>query len=234
LQSICAAGLNRAMIRDALYGTVNYTGVTGAMQFDPNDKQIRDMYLGTVHNGHIEYRKTSMQKEYARVGEDGVQYAGPPSADITGGNATVAVFGPGADKLVESLRSSSTAIGKLELVGISSDVPWGKASSDLVSAIYGRQVVAIIALDRNSSHLAEQIGVKGLVPVVAVSSDHTLTSINIPWIFRMPEGTSLEQALQTISAAERVAGPNRSQIRDELASGRALAGVRFQSTGEPR
>ena len=79
LQAICKAGLNHAMIRDALYGTEIYTGVTGPMQFDPNDKQLRDMYLGTVRNGHIEYRKISMQKEYARVGEDGVQFAGPPT-----------------------------------------------------------------------------------------------------------------------------------------------------------
>src|SRR3974390_44677 len=54
LRAICAAGLNRAMIRDALYGTVSYNGVTGPMQFDPNDKQIRDMYLGTLHDGKID------------------------------------------------------------------------------------------------------------------------------------------------------------------------------------
>ena len=107
LQAICAAGLNRAMIRDALYGTVTYNGVTGAMQFDPNDKQIRDMYLGTVHDGHIEYRKVSMQKAYARVGEEGVQYAGPSSADVRGEPAKVAVFGPGADKLVKSMPAMS-------------------------------------------------------------------------------------------------------------------------------
>jgi hypothetical protein len=70
--------------------------------------------------------------------------------------------------------------------------------------------------------------------VLAVSSDHTLTSVNIPWIFRLPEGTSLEQALQTVSAAERVAGPSRSRLRDELASGQQFAGVQFQSSGEPR
>ena len=100
--------------------------------------------------------------------------------------------------------------------------------------MYEQNVVAIISLDRNSSHLAEQIGVKSLVPVVAVSSDQNLTSINIPWIFRMPEGTTLEQAVQTVSAAERAAGPNRSSIRDELASGRQMAGTQFKSTGEPR
>jgi ABC-type branched-subunit amino acid transport system substrate-binding protein len=222
------------MIRDALYGTVSYTGVTGPMQFDPNDKQIRSLYLGTVHNGHIEYRKISMQKEYARVGEDGVQYAGPPSADANGSALKLAVFGPDADKLAK-LVPTRQADGKTwELVGISSDKPWGKASSELVKAVYDQNVLAIVALDRVSSHLAEQIGVKALVPVVAVSSDHTLTSFNIPWIFRLPEGTSLEQAVQIVAAAESAAGPNRSKVRDELASGKKIAGTQFQQTGEPR
>jgi len=227
LRAICAAGLNRAMIRDALYGTTTYTGVTGPMQFDPNAKQIRQMYLGTVGNGRIEYRKTSMQREYARVDEDGVEYNGPRSWDGGGGSLRLAVFGPGAERLPESLQG-------WQLVRISSDLPWGKASSELVSAVYDKNVLAIVALDRASSHLAEQIGVKSLVPVVAVSSDHTLTSINIPWIFRLTEGTSVQQAVQTVVAAEQVAGPSRSKIRDELASGKTIAGVAFRTTGEPR
>jgi branched-chain amino acid transport system substrate-binding protein len=240
LQAICQAGLNRAMIRDALYGTVSYTGVTGPMQFDPNDKQLLDMYLGTVRNGHIEYRKVSMQKEYARVGEDGVPYAGPPSADAPGETLRVAVFGPQAQKLVQSPETASAVRElahdgkKWELVGVSSDVPWGKASNELVHAVYDQNVIAVIALDRASSHLAEQIGVKAFVPVIAVSSDHALTSTNIPWIFRLPEGTSLDQALQTLAAAEHRSGPNRSNIRQELSSGTQLSGVQFLPTGEPR
>jgi ABC-type branched-subunit amino acid transport system substrate-binding protein len=234
LQAICKAGLNRAMIRDALYGTETYTGVTGPMQFDPNDKQLRDMYLGTVHNGHIEYRKISMQKEYARVGEDGVQFSGPPTTDVPGSTLKIAVFGPSADKLVRvtSIRNSDRR--KWELVGVSSDAPWGKASDELVRAVYDQNAIAIIALDRASSHLAEQIGVKAFVPVIAISADHALTSINIPWIFRLPEGSSLEQALRIITTAEQQSGANRSKLRGVLASGNQIAGVQFQSTGDPR
>src|SRR5271157_4917802 len=234
LHAICKAGLNRAMIRDALYGTEAYNGVTGPMQFDPNDKQLRDMYLGTVRNGHIEYQKTSMQKEYARVGEDGVQFLGPPIADAPGETLRVAVFGPQAEKLVQSASMAGTDGKKWELIGISSEVPWGKASNELVRAVYDQNVIAMIALDRAASHLAEQIGVKTFVPVIAVSSDHALTSTNIPWIFRLPESTSLQQALQTLAAAERRSGPNRSKIRDDLGSGRQVAGMQFQPTGEPR
>jgi ABC-type branched-subunit amino acid transport system substrate-binding protein len=234
LQAICKAGLNRAMIRDALYGTVTYTGVTGQMQFDPNDKQLRGMYLGTVRNGHIEYRKVSMQKEYAHVGEDGVQFAGPPASDLPGSTLKVAVFGPSADQLIHSISLPTTDGNKWELIGVSSDVPWGKASDELVRAVYDQNVIAMVALDRASSHLAEQIGVKAFVPVLAVSSDKTLTSINIPWIFRLPEGTSLEQALRIVKTAARQSGANRSKLRDVLASGNQIAGVRFQPTGEPR
>ncbi len=234
LRSICEAGLNRAMIRDALYGTVTYNGVTGPMQFDPNDKQLRDMYLGTVRNGHIEYRKMSMQKEYARVGEDGVQFAGPPTPNTSVDTPKVAIFGPAAEQLVKTVSITTTDGHKWELVPVSSDVPWGKASNELVRAVYDQNVIAVIAFDRASSHLAEQIGVKAFVPVIAISSDRALTSTNIPWIFRMPEGTSLEQALKTLAAAENESGPNRSKLRERLASGKQLAGAQFQSTGELR
>ena len=234
LDAICAAGLNRAMIRDALYGTMSYAGVTGPMRFDPNDKQLREMYLGTVHNGHVEYRNISMQKEYARVGEDGVEFPGPPTSDVAGSALKVAVFGPSAYKLVRSVSMPTTDGRKWELVGVSSDLAWGKASDELVRAVYDQNVIAMIALDRASAHLAEQIGVKAFVPVVSISSDHALTSINIPWIFRLPEGTSLDQALRIVTAAEQQSGANRSKLRDVLSSGSQIAGVRFQSSGEPR
>ncbi len=45
-------------------------------------------------------------------------------------------------------------------------------------------------------HLAEQIAVKSFIPVVAISSDRALTTTNIPWIFRLPEGTPIERAAQ--------------------------------------
>jgi hypothetical protein len=80
--------------------------------------------------------------------------------------------------------------------------------------------------------LAEQIGTKAFVPVIAISSDRMLTSTNVPWIFRLPEQTSLEEALRCFSEATAKAGPNRGKIREALASGSPLAGVRFQSTGE--
>src|SRR5271157_221877 len=62
LDSICKAGLNRARIHDALANIEQYDGVTGHMVFDPNQKNVAPMYLGTVHNGAITYRIATMEK----------------------------------------------------------------------------------------------------------------------------------------------------------------------------
>jgi hypothetical protein len=239
LNAICRAGLNRGRIRDVLAGTESYQGVTVDMVFDPNSKNISPLFLARVHDGKIDYRRITMDKPYAQVGENGVQYAGPKLPDQVAGDLKIGVFGPHADELVRSpeilqMLSTLSGTGKhLSLVAIPSESSWGKASADLVNAVYQEHVVALIALDRPSSHLAEQIAVKSFVPVVAISSDRALTSTNIPWIFRLPEGTPLDQALRSLSAAIEQAGSNRASVRKVLASGRPLAGASFAATGEP-
>jgi branched-chain amino acid transport system substrate-binding protein len=238
LDAISRAGLNRGRIRDALTGIENYKGVTGDMVFDPNCKNIAPLFLGHVHNGTIEYRRITMEKPYARVGENGVPYEGPSLTDEKTGDLRIGVFGPHADELVRSpetvrMLNELNGAGKLlTLIAIPSDSSWGKASSDLVNAVFEQHVLALVALDRPSSHLAEQIAVKSFVPVVAISADRTLTSTNIPWIFRLPEGTPLPQALRCLSAAIEQVGPNRASIRKLLASGSPLAGMSFETTGE--
>jgi ABC-type branched-subunit amino acid transport system substrate-binding protein len=117
LDSICKAGLNRARIHDALADVEEYDGVTGHMIFDPNLKNVAPMYLGTVHNGAITYRVATMDKEpqaeptssatpqpvpYARVGEEGVEYAGPHREDIPAGPVRVVLFGPHAVEISQS------------------------------------------------------------------------------------------------------------------------------------
>ncbi len=238
LQAICRAGLNRGRIRDALTGITNYKGVTGDMVFDPNCKNISPLFLASIHHGAIEYRRITMEKPYAKVGEGGVHYSGPPTADANSQELKIAVFGPHADRVVESAAITETlknlhASGRdFTLIAIPSEGSWGKASSALVQAVAQDHALGIIALDRDSSHLAEQIGVKIFVPVIAISSDRMLTSTNIPWIFRLPEGSNLSAAVQVFAQAENASGPNRGKIRDFLASGTTVAGVRFDSTGE--
>jgi branched-chain amino acid transport system substrate-binding protein len=238
LKGICQAGLNRARIRDAITGIATYKGVTGDMILDPNCKNVSPMYLAAVRNGKITYRRTSMEKEYARVGEDGVTYAGPSVADAK--SAKIAVFGPRADEAIRSpeiqswLAESGSKGRALTLVPIRSDSNWGKASTQLVDAIYKEGVVGIIATDRSSGHLAEQLAVKAFLPVIAMSSDKSLTSINIPWIFRLPSDATLVQSLNCFGEAIGKVGANPEKIRDVLASGSPVAGLQFRSTGEQK
>ena len=135
------------------------------MVFDPNSKNIAPLFLAHVRDGKIDYRRITMEKPYAKVGENGVQFAGPKLPDESAGSLKIGVFGPHADELVgspEIIRTLSAfkRTGRnLSLIAIPSESSWGKASADLVKAVYQEHVLALIALDRASSHLAEQIAV---------------------------------------------------------------------------
>jgi branched-chain amino acid transport system substrate-binding protein len=254
LDSICKAGLNRARIHDALANIEEYDGVTGHMIFDPNQKNVAPMYLGTVHNGNISYRVARMDKApvappavssspdaapqpkpYARVGEDGVAYAGPHLPDLPNGIARVVLFGPKAAEIAQSadVRASLVPADRINLVPVESDQNWGAASTQLVRALIDEHALAVVALDRNSAHLAEQLAIKALVPVVALSEDKSLTSNNVPWIFRLPGETTPAAAVHLVVAAVQQSGPNPERLRNLLASGRSLDGIAFLSTGEP-
>jgi ABC-type branched-subunit amino acid transport system substrate-binding protein len=51
-------------------------------------------------------------------------------------------------------------------------------------------------------------------------------------MFRLPKSTPVQEAVNLVSAAITQAGSNRSSIREALASGKSLAGLHFDSTGE--
>ncbi len=131
LSSICKAGLNRARIHDALADIQEYDGVTGHMIFDPNQKNVAHMYLGTVHNGAISYRVATMDEltakpaqkaandakpastplPYARVGEEGVTYTGPHLQNMPDGARKVVLFGPHADVVARSAEMQAVLHG---------------------------------------------------------------------------------------------------------------------------
>jgi ABC-type branched-subunit amino acid transport system substrate-binding protein len=253
LDSICRAGLNRARIHDALADIEQYDGVTGHMVFDPNQKNVAPMFLGTVHNGEIRYRVATMEKTpappqvasaqqmpYARVGEDGVDYSGPRRPDVPEGPMRVVLFGPQANKVTQSAELQTLLAGVAakgrpwELLPVASNQNWGAASTQLVHALWDQHAFAIVALDRDAAHLSEQMALKAFVPVIALSDDKALTSTNVPWIFRLPAGTPPAAALRILETAAARSGPNSERMRDVLASGNDLAGVAFLPTGEPR
>jgi ABC-type branched-subunit amino acid transport system substrate-binding protein len=257
LDSICKAGLNRARIHDALADVESYDGVTGHMTFDPLQKNVAPMFLGTVRNGAITYRPASMeklpppgqptvseipagsgspQKPYAIVGEDGVSYNGP-AREGSNGPLRVVLFGRDAAKVAASSamqQASSAGADQWSIVPVASNQNWGAASTELVKALMEEHAIAVIALDRDAAHLAEQLALKAFVPVLALSDDKNLTATNVPWIFRLPAETTPASALRLLGAAAQQSGPNPERLRDRLASGNPLDGVAFLPTGEPK
>jgi ABC-type branched-subunit amino acid transport system substrate-binding protein len=180
----------------------------------------------------------SPQVPYARVGEDGVSYNGPSRGDVPAGPIPVILFGPEAAEIaaspeVQAEIAFAAAHGRpWKLLPVASDQNWGAASTGLVHALMDEHAIAIVALDRNSSHLAEQLALKSFVPVLAISSDRSLTSNNIPWIFRLQPETTPATALRMLVAAVCRSGANPEGLRDVLASGVEVTGVAFLPTGE--
>ena len=262
LDAICQAGLNRVRIQDALDNVRQYDGVTGRMVFDPNQKDVAPMYLGTVHNGSITYRLATMKEPeakptphplaqntppapYARMNASDVSYAGPRRPNLPAGPIVVALFGPDAEKIAQSPSMRAALVGahgrEWKLVPVGSDVRWSSAdwpvwaaSSQLVQAMTSRHALAAIALNTDAGHLAEQLSLKCFLPVVALSDDRALTSVNVPWIFRLPAATAPAAALRLLVDAEAAGGANPQAVREELASGRALDSFAFQPNGELR
>jgi hypothetical protein len=219
LQAVCRAGLNRGLIRDALAGVEQFKGVTGEMVFDPNSKNIVPLFLATVRNGKYDFRRYPMASPLATVGENGRPYHGPDVENAPAGPIRIAVFGPQAKETAARLSAIAAEHSEAyAIVGVASDVPWGKASSELVKLIYDDHILAIIATDRNASHLAEQLAAKAFLPVLAMSPDRSLSGANVPWLFHAPEGTDAVGALGLLLNAADVSGPNRVALRDRLAA----------------
>ena len=177
---------------------------------------------------------------YARVGEDGVSFVGPRSADLPPGPVHVILFGPnaaeiaGSPEVLKVLRDRMNGGRQWTILPVESTQNWGAASTQLVHALMDEHAVAIVALDRDASHLSEQLALKCFVPVVALSGDKTLTSADVPWIFRLPNGSMPAAALRLLREVAGRAGANPGKIRDALASGTEIEGLAFLPTGEPR
>jgi hypothetical protein len=133
------------------------------------------------------------------------------------------VFGPDTVKLPE--------LAGYHVVPVIAGQQWGKSTNELVRAMTDERTIAVIATDRNSSHLAEQLGNRLFVPVLAVSSDRALTSMGVPWIFRVP---TIDDAVAKLAAVATEAGPNRGRIRDALARNGIVAVINDQRNPESR
>ncbi len=217
-----------------------------------------------MHNGAITYRVATAENEpaahaiaadqaphaqpeapitqtpYARVGEDGVGLAPPHAVNPQVGETRVILFGPNPTAIAQSaevkaaLESGPGHTDAWTVIPIESKQNWGVASTLLVRALMDEHAVAIVALDRDSAHLSEQLALKSFVPVVALSDDRALTSANVPWIFRLSASTAPAQALRMVMAASSsCASP--AQIRGHSCFRQTdSAAVAFDPGGEPR
>jgi ABC-type branched-subunit amino acid transport system substrate-binding protein len=210
LDSICRAGLNRGRIRDAFTAIEQYHGVTSDMVMDVNCKNISPLYLGTVRAGRkVEFRRYPMQLPYAQTSGMTPAFTGPKPADAPPGPLNIVLFGSNVNDL-----AARPAPSGYRFFPVAADQQWGKSTNELVRAMTDERTIAVIATDRNSSHLAEQLGNRLFIPVLAVSTDRALTSMGVPWIFRV---SNMDEAVQRLNLAASEAGPNRGRIRDSLA-----------------
>ena len=230
---------NQTNVSPLYLGTVHNGAIT--YRVATMDKALAAGQAPAVRQIPLTRQETSsVQLPYARVGEDGVGYSGPHQSDVPDGPVYLVLFGPRAAEVVASTEvqeelASGAAKGRpWKLLPVESGQNWGAASTALVHALMDEHALAIVALDRNASHLAEQLALKSFVPVVALSSDKALTSTNVPWIFRMPAETTPAAAVRLLETAAVRSGPNSERLRNALASGDLLSGVAFLPTGEPR
>ena len=74
------------------------------------------------------------------------------------------------------------------------DDPWRGGAREVIRLVYEDEVLALIGgPDGVSTHVAQQIATKVLLPLIApVSSDPSLTHTRVPWILRLPPDDTLQ------------------------------------------
>lgn len=94
----------------------------------------------------------------------------------------------GAAFAVEEANAAGGYKGKpFRLVSRWSDDPWRGGASAVVKLAYTDQVWGIIGgIDGATTHLAEQVVAKALLPLVdPASTDQTVNAANVPWMFSL-------------------------------------------------
>lgn len=140
-------------------------------------------------------------KPYKRMFDDGLEFTGPDDA-YAGDEIRIGLFSPPpedgsvAEALVNGAQVAVDAFNAAEperpmrLIRRWADDPWGAGSKEIIRLAYQDRVMAIIGgPDSATTHLLQQIALKAHLPVLSpVASDHTLTEIRVPWVFRLPPG----------------------------------------------
>jgi branched-chain amino acid transport system substrate-binding protein len=145
-----------------------------------------------------------VRQPYAVINRQAINYAGPDreaSRDLPGQEIKIGILVPlegarqaegeailqAAHMAVQDESLSPLPQGhRLALVTRDETGLWGRTSSELVRLVVDDNVVALVTSTNGSAaHLAEQVGNRLGVPILALSSDSSTTEINIPWFFRL-------------------------------------------------
>ena len=88
-----------------------------------------------------------------------------------------------------------------------SDDPWRGGAAHMARLVYAENVWAIVGgIDGASTHLAEQVAAKALLPLLsAASTDRTANSAFVPWMFSCLPGDHLQAPVLVEEIAKRTA-----------------------------
>jgi len=207
IAAIRQAGLNRVRIRDALYETKHYDGVTGPIDFDTTLNDVGPVYIATVEQGRFAYRPSRFAevapgraalRPYRTLAES------PPAARTPDrqprnmrGSYRIGCFLPLDSTGEATVRGIRIALAEdaarhwgvtlIELLVRDIRGAWGDDSNALVDLVMGDEVLAVIgSTERRGTHLAEMLAAKMHFPIVTLCADDpTINQIPLPWVFRV-------------------------------------------------
>jgi branched-chain amino acid transport system substrate-binding protein len=106
---------------------------------------------------------------------------------------------------------------EMRLIPAWDENPWTGGAKKVVRLVYDERVLALIGgIDGTSTHLAEQVVAKALLPLIdPASTDRTVNAAFVPWAFSlMPDDRGLMSAL----ADSLLSGPERDSFLLVLAT----------------
>jgi branched-chain amino acid transport system substrate-binding protein len=228
IESIEKAGLNRARIRDEMAAVKTWHGVTGHKVFDNVLSNRSPAVLALVEDGKWVFRTAAggapatAPPVNKRMLDDELSFNGVETGD-TSAEIRLGLFAPppASDSVGRSmLRGATVAVDlandaggvdgrPVRLIRRWDADPWRGGAREVVRLVYEDEVLALIGgPDGVSTHVAQQIATKALLPLIApVSSDPSLTHTRVPWILRLPP----DDAVQARVLVERAVVPRDLQ-----------------------
>ena len=208
IETIRKAGLNRVLIRDALYDYTQYAGVTGSILFDTTMNDVGPVHLATVEDGRFTYRvmkydadrRTSLDvgvKPYRSLADTAPIARSPIRLDADHSIVRIGCFLPldetgenvmkGVRQALDELQIKQPGEPRIEILVRDTRGVWGDEASKLVQLITEHNVRAIIgSTERRGTHLAEMLAAKMHFPIVSLcATDASITQIPLPWVFRL-------------------------------------------------